>query len=173
MNGTLLSLTSATLKEMGSQFGHVIHTMLTSLTLTLTIKDYIQRGPSIPCHPWLMYIKSLPWLVLLPHGPVNTKSSLKYLIFDKYRPYFGWVNADTIKETFKHTTQLGASVTTFTMKRQLKPRNPALNVPRRHEAVATDTAYSDTPAVHSGVKMAQLFCWERIFGFRHLPHEVW
>ena len=45
------SLTSATLKEMGSQFGHVIHSMLTSLTITLTIKDYIQRGPSIPCHP--------------------------------------------------------------------------------------------------------------------------
>ena len=25
--------------------------------------------------------------------------------FDKYRPYFGWVNADTIRDTFKHTTQ--------------------------------------------------------------------
>ena len=36
-------------------------------------------------------------------------------------------------------------------------RNPALNVPRRHEAVATDTGYSDTPAIDSGVKMAQLF----------------
>ena len=67
------------------------------------------------------------------------------------------MNADTIKETFKHTTQLGASVTTFTMKRHLKSRNHALNVPRRHEAVATDTVYSDTPVVDSGVKMAQLF----------------
>ena len=43
------------------------------------------------------------------------------------------------------------------MKRHLKYRNPAINVPRRHEAVATDTVYSDTPAVDSGVKMAQLF----------------
>ena len=43
------------------------------------------------------------------------------------------------------------------MKRHLKSRNPALNVPRRHEAVATDTVYSDTPAIDSGVKMAQLF----------------
>ena len=77
--------------------------------------------------------------------------------FDKYRRYFGWVNADTIKETFKHTTQWGASVTTFPMKRHLKSRNPAVNVPRRHEAVTTDTVYSDTPAVDSGVKMAQLF----------------
>ena len=45
-----LSLTSDTLMEMGSQFGHVIHSMLTSMTLALTIKDYIERGPSIPCH---------------------------------------------------------------------------------------------------------------------------
>ena len=33
--------------------------------------------------------------------------------FDKCRPYFGWVNADTIRDTFKHTTQWGASVGTF------------------------------------------------------------
>ena len=67
------------------------------------------------------------------------------------------MNVDTIKETFKHTTQRGASVTTFPMKRHLKSRNPALNVPRRNEAVATDTVHSDTPAVDSRVKTAQLF----------------
>ena len=43
------------------------------------------------------------------------------------------------------------------MKRHLKSRNPALNEPRRHEAVATDTVYSDTHAVDCGVNMAQLF----------------
>ena len=43
------------------------------------------------------------------------------------------------------------------MKRHLKSRNPTLNVPCRHEAVATDTVYSDTPAVDSAVKQAQLF----------------
>ena len=89
--------------------------------------------------------------------PVNTKSSLKYLSLTNIGPSFGWGNADTIKETFKHTTQWGASVTTFLMKRHLKSRNPALNVPRRDEAVATDTVDSDTPSVDSGVKMAQLF----------------
>ena len=45
----------------------------------------------------------------------------------------------------------------FPMKKHLKSRNPALIIPRRHEAVATDTVYSDTPAVDSGVKQAQLF----------------
>ena len=39
----------------------------------------------------------------------------------------------------------------------MKSRNPALNIPRRHEAVATDTVFSDTPAVDSGVKQAQVF----------------
>ena len=73
--------------------------------------------------------------------------------FDKYRPYFGLVNADTIKETFKHTTQWIASIATFPMKKHLKSRNPALNVPRRREDVATDTVYGTT------------FCWERVFGF--------
>ena len=33
------------------------------------------------------------------------------------------------------------------MKKHLKSRNPALNIPRRHEPVATDTVFSDTPAV--------------------------
>ena len=46
------------------------------------------------------------------------------------------------------------------MKRHLKSRNPALNVPRRHEAVATDTVYFDTRAIDSAVKMAQLFVGE-------------
>ena len=46
---------------------------------------------------------------------------------------------------------------TFHMKKHLKSRNPALNIPRRHESVATDTVFSDTPAVDSGVKQAQVF----------------
>ena len=77
--------------------------------------------------------------------------------YDKYRPYFGWVNTDTIRDTFKHTSQWGVSIDTFPMRRHLKSTNPALNVPCRHEAVATDTVYSDTPAVDSGVEQAQLF----------------
>ena len=43
------------------------------------------------------------------------------------------------------------------MKKHLKSRNPALNIPRRHEAVATDSVFSDTPAVDSGVKQAKVF----------------
>ena len=41
--------------------------------------------------------------------------------------------------------------------KHLKSRNPVLNIPRRHDLVATDTVFSDTPAVDSGVKQAQVF----------------
>ena len=46
---------------------------------------------------------------------------------------------------------------TFPMRKHLKSRNPALNIPRMHEAVATDAVFSDTPAVDSGVRQAQVF----------------
>ena len=42
------------------------------------------------------------------------------------------------------------------MKRHLKSRNPALNIPRHHEPVATATIISDTPAVDSAVKQTQV-----------------
>ena len=45
------------------------------------------------------------------------------------------------------TTQWGVALDSVPMKRHLKSRNPALNVPRRHESVATDTIFSNTPAV--------------------------
>ena len=45
----------------------------------------------------------------------------------------------------------------FPYEKHIKSRNPALNIPRRHEPVATDTVFSDTPAVGSVVKQAQVF----------------
>ena len=45
----------------------------------------------------------------------------------------------------------------FPYEKHLKSRNPALNIPRRHEAVATDTVFSDTPAVDTGVEQALVF----------------
>ena len=78
--------------------------------------------------------------------------------YETFRPYFAWVNVDTVRKTMEQSTQWGVSLPyTFPMKKHLKSRNPALNIPRRHEAVATDTVFSDTPAVDSGVKQAQVF----------------
>jgi hypothetical protein len=43
------------------------------------------------------------------------------------------------------------------LKKRYKSPNPALNVRPRDEPVATDTIYSDTPAIDCGVTSAQLF----------------
>ena len=51
---------------------------------------------------------------------------------------------------------MGSSPGFFSYEKTLESRNPALNVSRRHESVATDTIFSDTPAVDSGVKQAQV-----------------
>ena len=65
---------------------------------------------------------------------------------------------DTVKKAMEQSTQCGVSIpNTFPMEKHLKSRNPALNIPRRHEAVATDTVFSVTPAVDSGVKQAQVY----------------
>ena len=65
---------------------------------------------------------------------------------------------DTVQKTIEQSTQWGVSLpNTFPMKKHLQSRNSALNIPRRHEAVATDTVFSETPTVDSGVKQAQVF----------------
>ena len=64
--------------------------------------------------------------------------------YEKLRPYFGWVSTDVVKQTLNQTTQCGVAIDLFPMKRHLKCRNPAFNVPRRHESVAADTISSDT-----------------------------
>ena len=46
----------------------------------------------------------------------------------------------------------------ITSKKHFKSRNPVFNIPRRSEAVATDTIFSVTPAVDDGSTMAQFFC---------------
>ena len=78
--------------------------------------------------------------------------------YEKFRPYVGWVNVDTFQKTMEQSTQWGVSLpNTFPMKKLLKSRNPAQNIPMMHKAVATHTVFSDTPAIDSGVKQAQVF----------------
>ena len=77
--------------------------------------------------------------------------------FEKLRPFFGWVQPDVIKRTFDKSTQWAVAITRFPMRKHIKSRFPALNITRRNEPVATDTIFSDTPAIDSGVKIAQIF----------------
>ena len=73
--------------------------------------------------------------------------------------FFAWISPSSIKDTFNVTTRHGtAPHTQDYIKKHLKSRNPVFNIPRCSEAVATDTIFSDTPAVDDGSTMAQFFC---------------
>ena len=74
-------------------------------------------------------------------------------------PFFAWTSPSSIKDTFNVTTRHGtAPHTQDYIKKHFKSCNPVFNIPRRSEAVATDTIFSDTPAVDDGSTMAQFIC---------------
>ena len=75
------------------------------------------------------------------------------------KPYFGWAPISPIQNTFKVTTRYGpaASMQDY-LKKHFKARNPVFNIPRQNEAVATDTVFSDTPAIADRSTTAQFFC---------------
>jgi hypothetical protein len=77
--------------------------------------------------------------------------------YGQLRPRLGWLPVDAIKKTFEHTTQLARMPMSTILKKRYKSPNPALNVRPRDEPVATNTIYSDTPAIDCGVTSAQLF----------------
>ena len=71
-----------------------------------------------------------------PVGQYKHVFQITPIDYEKLRPYFGWVNSDIAKQTIYQTKQWGVALDYFPMKRHLKRRNPALNVPRRHKPVA-------------------------------------
>ena len=86
---------------------------------------------------------------------VHPKSLIRML----YAHFFAWTSPSSIKDTFNVTTRHGtAPHTRDYIKKHFKSRNPVFNIPRRSEAAATDTIFSDTPAVDDGSTMAQFFC---------------
>ena len=70
--------------------------------------------------------------------------------FNKLKPSFGWINAETIKKTFENSTQWAVTSTRFPIRKHFKSRFPAFSIPCRNEDVATDTIFSDTPAMAQG-----------------------
>ena len=78
--------------------------------------------------------------------------------YEALRPHFGWAPVDVIKKTLEATTRYARQINDGGyLKKHFKSRFPALNVSRRNEAVATDTIYSDTPAINGGQTRAQIF----------------
>jgi len=89
--------------------------------------------------------------------PVETKP--KPNDYSKYRRQFLHMPLEKIKKTFAATTQNAASIAYGPKANQtLKSPNPALNIRRRKEAVATDSLFADVPAVDTpGCTGAQIF----------------
>jgi hypothetical protein len=81
--------------------------------------------------------------ILLPSMFINKK----LLYYNKLRPFFGWLDADIIKNTFDHSIQYTRLPTGTTLRLAFRSPNPALNVVRQNEAVACDIVYSNVPAI--------------------------
>ena len=79
---------------------------------------------------------------------------------ESLQPKLGFAPLQIIEKTLDVTTQFYRNVIGLgktPMREHYKTRSPAANCPRRHEPVATDWVYSDTPAIDSGAKGAQIF----------------
>ena len=77
--------------------------------------------------------------------------------YEPLRPLFGWLPTDIIKRTFVATTQYAHMPMSSVLQKHYKSPFPVCNIHRRNESVATDTVYSDTPAIDSGAASAQIF----------------
>ena len=85
-------------------------------------------------------------------------SKKKLLDYEALRPFLLNATSDVVKRTLEATTQYARSVSSSNhMKKTFRSPFPALNVHRRREAVATDTVFSDTPAVDNGSTCARIF----------------
>ena len=76
---------------------------------------------------------------------------------EKLRPYLLWLPLDRVKKTLENPTQWFRNMYRIPFRKHFKSRFPAFNVPRRHEPVATDTMWSEVPAIDRGAKGAQVF----------------
>ena len=77
--------------------------------------------------------------------------------YEALRSFFLDLPASVVKHTFNATTQFACTNLGSCMKKHFKSPFPACNVTRHNEHIATDTVYSDVPAVYGGQTAAQLF----------------
>ena len=83
----------------------------------------------------------------------------KPIDYDLYRPYLLGVPREKVRKTFENTTQFATNVMAGSKIQQTRQSPyPALNVHRRNEPVATDTFFSEVPAIDTnGQKHAQFY----------------
>ena len=88
--------------------------------------------------------------------PSERTVTTKKLDYSTLRSMFGYLPVDIVKKTFQSTTQYAGIPMSTVLKKRYKAVYPALNVHCRSEPVATDTVYSDTPAIDLGTTSDQL-----------------
>jgi hypothetical protein len=93
------------------------------------------------------------------HGPRYLRPTKRN--YEEYARFFPGIGLENIKATFEATTQYASkgAIPGISIKSRIKSPNPVLNIPRRHEPVATDTIYGPrgVPAVDDGSTAAQFF----------------
>ena len=102
-------------------------------------------------------LPSLPPRESITHAHLHDRNSAEE-DWKTLRPYFGWQSEQVIKDTYKVTSRFGGTIPQHdNLKKHFKSRNPVFNIPRQNEPVATDTIFSDKPAINDGSTMAQFF----------------
>ena len=102
-------------------------------------------------------IPSLPPGEPITHAHLHNSNPAKEN-WKSLRPYFGWQSEQVIKDTYQVTSRFGGTIPQHDyLKKHFKSRNPVFNIPRQNEPVATDTIFSDTPAINDGTTMDQFF----------------
>jgi hypothetical protein len=94
---------------------------------------------------------------VLEHNIYNHVTKEKEPDWESLRKYFAYQPVERIKATFQATTRHGCEGTNTYMRKHFKSRNPALNVHRRNEPVATDFIFGPEPAVDNGCNTACLY----------------
>jgi hypothetical protein len=122
-----------------------------------TLDDYVDH---------VVYCARSCSYLLVHHGTLTLSSCLVSPKFPNYKwlcPFFGWISTNAIKRTFAVMTQYALMHMRTFLKKQYKLPNPALNVHHCDEPLATDTVYSDTPAINGGETAAQIFVGTRSY----------
>ena len=100
-------------------------------------------------------LPSLPPGELITHAQLHDSNPAEE-DWKSLRPYFGWQSEQVVMDTYQVTSRFGGTIPQHDyLKKHFKSRNPVFNIPRRNEPVATDTIFSDTPAINDGSTMAQ------------------
>ena len=104
-------------------------------------------------------------------NPIPRETKASEVDYNALQPQFCWLPSILIKKTFQATTQFAKLPASAYLWKRFKSPHPANNVWRRNEDVASDTLFSDTPAIDSGVKCAQIFFWYSHTRYRHRTDE--